>query len=279
MISIFNYNTLATWLNKKNRSLHVEFKSPSISSEMVFELESLLAWTASHLEINSILLTGPDNLFSTGLDQDEMLRLSDEKLQKLLLKLQRLIYSFFFLPQTVIVDLKEQCSSVGAELAIGADIRLAQENCQLSFSHLSSGLVPSCGGVGFLNALIPSAMARNWLSTGKAICTQQLLNSGFIQEFYSTEIRQEKINEYLQTIAAQAPIARIQYKRSILENILPQLDQALEYEKQFAFAAMASRDWESAIIAAKKNESPIFASARELASKLKQERKESIITQ
>ena len=271
MTSLFNYNTLKVSLKKETRSLVVELNRPenqnAINSEMIFELESLLSWCAQRIEIHSILLSSTSDIFSCGLDKEEAKNLPEEKLIKNMSKLQKLIYSMFFLPQTIVADLKDGASGLGAELALGADLRLARPGAKIAFNHLSRGITPACGGVGFLGALVPKSFAKNWLLSGRAIASEALTASGLILELYTST---DTASEILNSIATQSPVARIQTKRSFLETIMADLDRALSFESQFSTATLATGDWKKAM-----NDEKNFMSAMAMAQVLKGESSEA----
>ena len=276
MASLFNYNTLNVSLDSQTRSLTIELNRPdtnnSINSEMIFELESMFAWAGSHLEINSILLTSSTDVFCSGLDKNELANCSDEKLQRNLSKIQKLIYSFYFLPQTIIVDLKNGASGIGAEFSLGADIRISNSNAELSFDHLNNGFVPHCGGVGFLNALVGNSIARQWIMSSLPVKASTLKQQSYLLETYS-ENSNELRSTLLTAISKQAPVARIQAKRSLLDSILPELDRALDYEKTFALSGMCTKDWKK-IVCAENSSEVEFTSARDLAMRLKEEKQQ-----
>ena len=186
MISLFNYNTLEAGLNMDTRSMTVRLNRPAqehaINREMLFELEGLFAWAAEHLEVKSIHLSSTlssENLFCSGWDKEELRKLDKDKMAEQFQKLQKLIYSFFFLPQTIIIDLKNGARGIGSELSIGADLRVMNENGELHFDHLNRGLVPSCGGIGFLSEIVGQTNARNWILSGEAIECHELKRTGF----------------------------------------------------------------------------------------------------
>lgn len=273
-MSLFNYNTLSVNLCKKTRSLSVELNRPeiqnAINTEMIFELETLITWVATHIEIKSILLTGKGNYFCKGLDDKEFSTWSDEKKQKNFDKLQKLIYSMYYLPQTIIVDLKDGCQGLGLELAMGGDIRIANEKVEMHFNHLIKGIVPSCGGVGFTSALFGNGAVRQWLLSSKKLNKEDLLSNQIIVESYLEESISSK---YLETIFSQPDIARIQAKRSLLEPIMEALDHSIKWEKKFSLAGMCTNDWREI---AKYGEKAKSISAKELSSKLKTERTEQL---
>ena len=276
-MEIFKYNTLKVFLEKKTRSLFIHLnrdlqnKNNLINVETIFELESLLSWAAQHIEINAIVIQGQNNFFSKGFDLTEFSKLPDKRFQNIIKKFQKVIYSMFFLPQTIIANLQGGGKGPGLELAIGTDIRIAYSKNDISFDHLKNALIPSCGGVGFLSQLIPSSYTRNWLLSPDSIKNENLLGSGFIHSFYEDKEEEIFIEKLLEDISNQAPISRIQTKRSLLEVILPELDRAQIFEKKFAHAGMALKDWKRQLEALEKNETPKFLKAKDLGSLLKGE--------
>lgn len=272
-MSLFNYNTLSVSLDKTTRSMTVELNRPelknSLNTEMIFELETLFTWLSTHIEVKSIYLTGRGDYFCKGLDDEELSLWSEEKRQKNFEKVQKIIYSMFFLPQTIVVDLKKGCSGLGIELAMGADIRIAQKDASIDFNHLQKGIVPSCGGIGFTSTLFGNGVARQWLLSSKNVSANELLNSQVIVESYE----QSTYKTYLTNISTQSDIARIQTKRSLLECILPDLDLTIKWEKKFSIAGMCTEDWRT--IATQGN-SEDLTSAKQFASRLKTERAEQL---
>ncbi|OUR97209.1 hypothetical protein A9Q84_12855 [Halobacteriovorax marinus] len=273
-MSLFNYNTLSVSLSKETRSIVVELNRPeiqnAINTEMIFELETLFTWVSTHIEIKTILFTGRGDYFCKGLDDEEFSTWSDEKKQKNFEKLQKLVYSMFYLPQTIIVDLKNGAKGLGLELAMGADIRIANHEAEMHFNHLQKGIVPSCGGIGFTSALFSNGAVRQWLLASKKLNATELLNNNIILESYKEE---STASSYLQTISNQPDIPRIQAKRSLLEPIMEKLDKTLEWEKTFSLAGMCTNDWREI---AKFGSEAQCTTAKELSSKLKVEREQQL---
>lgn len=265
----FNYNTLKVTLQKESRSIKVALNRPetgnALNVEMIFELESLFGWLTSHLEVNAVVLTGVGDTFCSGFDQDELKIMSDEKLQKYIVRFQKIVVGMMSLPQTIICDLKDGARGMGIELALGADIRLARSTAQLQFDSLKYGWVPCCGGVSLLGQIVGPSMARHWTLTSAKVGSQTLMTKGFIGDTYSTS--EDALTPLLATIAAQAPVARIQAKRSFLEAVMPEASRGLEFETIFAFAAMQTEDWKKDL-----TQGETFTNARDLARELKRER-------
>ncbi len=262
----FNYNTLKVTLQKETRSIEVAINRPeqnnTLNVETLFELESLFGWLTGHLEVNAVVLTGVGNTFCSGFDQNELAIMSDEKLQKYMVRFQKIVMGMLSLPQTIICDLKDGASGMGIELALGADIRVARTTARLDFDALKTGWVPCGGGIALLNQLVGQSIARHWMMTSAKVGASELSNRGLIGTLYSEG--EDVTHQFLKTISRQAPVARIQAKRSFLESVMPEASRGFEFEAIFSFAAMKTEDWK------KDTATENFTSARELARELKQ---------
>ncbi len=211
-ISIFNYNTFLTSLIPKTKTLEIKFKQTYFNQEMLFELESILAWCATHHEIQSIYISTTQNHFLQGVDLEEIKKYSEEKCSKFLLKISLVSEALLCLPQTVIIDMKDGASGAGLEFALAADIRFANINAKYKFNYLSQGLVPAAGLFSFLRPLLNQNILRSLLLSEKEFSNNELTSLGSTTEINST------IQELLQTIVEQSPISRIQTKLGLQNN-------------------------------------------------------------
>jgi enoyl-CoA hydratase/carnithine racemase len=247
MQTLFNYITLSTRLEKSTRTLFVTLNRPDWNNafrlEMLFELESLLAWCTTRVEINSIFIDSSTNFFSTGLELDSLSSLSAGQLDKVNTKLQKIIFAMMQLPQTVIMDLGEGSETLASEFALGADIRIGSVNSKISFNHGKYGLVPAAGGMSMLSALISPAFARNWILSGNHIERDALTQSGFLTETYDSTNRDQVIQQTLAHIARLAPVQRIQAKMGLFEALRSQFEAGIVMDKKIAKASMVSEDW------------------------------------
>ena len=269
----FNYNTITVNLDPDTRSARMALKSPQINRETLFELESFTSWLTGHLEIHSVLITSEFTRFGEGFCPEEMAKMSDEQFYQTLERLQKLICGLMYLPQTIIADLKEGASGISAELALGADIRIAQRGCKFQLSGLEQGQVKTCGGIGLLELIVAPQFCRQWNLLQGPIPTDQLLTSGLFFQFYSEN--EEAGTQLQRKVAKQSPIARIQTKRSLFEGIRKRVENLKQREFQFATAALGQRDWEEAINAERENRGPDFKNPKELAGELKENRRQA----
>jgi enoyl-CoA hydratase/carnithine racemase len=213
--------------------------------EMLFELESLFAWCTTRVEINSILIDSSTPFFSTGLEYDTLSGTTAQQLDKMNQKLQKIIFAMMQLPQTIVVDLGEGSETLASEFALGADIRIATTGTKISFNHCHFGLVPACGGMSMLSALVAPSFVRNWILSGEGVEESALLQSGLVKTIYTSGNRSEVIRELLGNISKVAPVQRIQAKLGLFENLRSQFETGLVMDRKIAKASMISEDWRS----------------------------------
>lgn len=263
----FNYNTLNVQLKPETRSVEVLLNRPehehAMNVEMLFELESLFSWLTAHLEVNAITLSSTPsakNLFSCGFDKKELKIMSEEKIQKYMIRLQKIVNALFHLPQTILCDLKNGSRGMATELTLGSDIRVASNTSSISFDGLSKGWTSCAGGIGILSRLVGHSLAKQWTLASHTINQDEMIRSGFILKTYNEQ--EQVLQDILENIASQAPVARIQTKGAFLEEVRPDIESAQQYESAFAFAALPIKDW-------KKEEGEPFTPARDFSSLIK----------
>ncbi len=236
-VPIFNYSTLSTTLLIPTKSLEIKFRNKFLTAETLFELESILAWSATHNEVQSLLLTSFGDEFIQGFDPEEIKKLAPEKLKKQFQKISTIAESFLCLPQTIVVDLKKGTRGVGLELSLAADIRVAEANATFCFDQLYQGLTPTCGIFSFLRNYLNQNVLRSLLMSGVVFNKESLIALGGWCEFES------KSEVILENIFKQAPIARMQAKRG-LYGIKQSVDQEeSEIEKKLFNAVLVSEDY------------------------------------
>lgn len=247
--SIFNYNTLETKLHKDTRTLFVTLNNTknenAIDFELLFELESLLAWATGHVEIGSIFIDSSMSFLSHGIDLNWLKTADAAKIKKLARKLKIINQAICHLPQTIVMDLGNGASNFAAELFLSADIRIGTTDCLLSFNHANIGLTPSAGGISLLRELVTTAKASQWLKLATPVKAVELISSGILYRTYEPETRQKLISEILIGLYTQAPVCRIQTKLALFETFRDTLDKNMTFEQKTFNAALNTEDWKT----------------------------------
>lgn len=244
MSQLFNYNCFDTSLDKNTRTLYVRFKEEktNLSLELLFELESLLAWCTNRVEIRSIFFHTNENQFLDEIDYKNP-NLSEKFLKTMQKKIQRIVFSMHHLPQTIIMDMGSDISGMALEFTLGADIRIANENIEAIFNHTKNGLVASSGGIGLLSNIVGQAHTRNFLLSSLPLKKSKLEASGLVLDFYNSETRNQLIRNLLESIYNECDVARIQTKMAIFENVRNIIEKQLKYDDEVSNASFVTEDW------------------------------------
>jgi len=239
-IPIFSYNTIATTLLTDTKSLEIKFRKKYLNIESLFEFESILAWCASHPEVQSLLITAYGDHFIQGMEPEEFKNSDEDKLKKFHQKLSTICQSLFCLPQTIVMDLKQGTEGIGIELALSADIRVASVDSKYSFNQLSKGVTPASGAFSFLSPYLNQNIFRSLLLSGIEFNIESFnLLGGFTLTNLSA-------NEVIKNIFAQSPVARMQAKRGLLgTNFTHEINSQIEVEKNLFNGALKTGDYKS----------------------------------
>ena len=119
------------------------------------------------------------------------------------------------LPQPVIAALHGQVFGGGLQIALGADIRLAAADAQLSVMEIRWGLIPDLGGSQTLRGLTSQDQAKLLTLTGKILSGEEALGANLVTALSDDPLA--RAMELAETIAGQSPDAVRAAKRLLNE--------------------------------------------------------------
>ncbi|EQC51007.1 enoyl-CoA hydratase/isomerase family protein [Bacteriovorax sp. DB6_IX] len=241
MSHLFNYKTFTISLDRelKNCKLRVQNDTESFSSlKFIDELEKFFDWMTSKTEISSLLIETSADSFEL-LSKNDLKLLDENAVFNYLRKVQRLSWGQIVLPQTIVWNFQGSADFLALELASGADIRIAHPSFTMAFNTLNKGITPMASGSSLMGIVTNQSIVKANLLSNKVENATNLLQLGLIHQVsYNDEVRKT-----LKNIAEQSPIARIQFKRSINDQIIRDIDDLMANEVSFAKAALAIGDW------------------------------------
>jgi enoyl-CoA hydratase/carnithine racemase len=88
------------------------------------------------------------------------------------------------LPVPVIAAINGFCLGAGLELALGCDIRLADETALFSIPEVLLGIIPDGGGTQRLPKIVGVGKAKELIFTGRRIDAQEALRIGLVEHVY-----------------------------------------------------------------------------------------------
>ena len=98
------------------------------------------------------------------------------------------------------------CLTIGIELLLAADIRLAAEGTRFGQIEINRGLLPFGGATIRLPEIAGWGNAMRWLLTGDIFDAEEAFRIGLVQEVSPRDALREKAVEIAKTIAKRAPL-------------------------------------------------------------------------
>lgn len=189
--------------------------------------------------IRAVVLHGEGPSFCSGLDfasfiaegrpVDEMLFRREGEAANLA---QRVAYGWQTLPMPVIAAVHGNCIGGGAQIALGADIRLVEPGARISIRELHWGLIPDMGITRSLPRLVRADVAKELVLTARILDGEEAVHIGLGTRLANDPLAGAR--ELAAEIAARSPDATRRAKQ-LLErgwNMGPEDSLALEEELQ-----------------------------------------------
>lgn len=106
----------------------------------------------------------------------------------------------------LIMAVQGWCLTIGIELLLAADIRLAATGTRLGQIEINRGIFPFGGATVRLPQVAGWGNAMRWLLTGDIFDAQEALRIGLVQEVVPAESLRERALELAATVAKRAPL-------------------------------------------------------------------------
>ncbi len=249
MLHSFQYHHLKYVMDEETKSFIISIDRPSkqnaLGKKTLLEIKNILEKIACQSEISTIFIRGEGEGLSEGIDEEELKKWNLSEFNELNESLKKIVMAMLFLPQIIVVDLGNRAKGHALELSLGADVRIAREDAHIEFDFLSKGICPGSGGIACLQRLIGHSKARFWILSSHKLSPKEIKESNFVHQTYGDN-REESVKTLLACLHRNAPVCRVQAKRSLLEAFLEPFDKAISREAEFARAAHFCEDWRGA---------------------------------
>jgi len=142
------------------------------------------------------------------------------------------------LSKPVVMAVHGWCLTIGIELMLAADIRVAAASTRFAQIEIKRGIFPIGGATVRMVQEFGWGNAMRWLLTGDELGAQEALRIGLVQELAPDGQQFERALAIAQRIARQSPVgvratlasarmARAQGERTAFAHMLPELQTAL----------------------------------------------------
>jgi len=196
--------------------LQREGKLNALSEQMAAQLIAALGSddvTGSRV----VVLAGSPKAFSAGADLTEFTDPSPEETIRYYRGPGRIWELLPELPQPSIAAISGWAIGGGLELALSADLRVADETARFGLPEVSLGILPSAGGMSRLVRLLGTARAKQLILLGERFDAAQALEMGLVAQVVAAGDAEAAALRLAGTLAAQPPLA-LQVTRTLIDR-------------------------------------------------------------
>ncbi len=218
--------TLTISLNRPERANAFNF-------EMIAELQTVLEQAATDAQVRCVVLTGAGNSFCAGHDITEMLAVQGQGVsyrEHLRQTYNPLILQIRRLEKPVVAALNGPAAGAGLGLALACDLRVAAETAVFTVGFTGIGLVPNSAVSLLLPALIGLGRATEFTFGNQPMTSVQALTWGLVNQVAPEDRLAEVVREVAAGLETGPTGAYGLTKQLFNQNVLPNLEEALEFE-------------------------------------------------
>lgn len=218
-------------------------KQNALSRELFEAIDRAIAQLDDDPAVRGIVLTGSDQVFSTGGDLKEALAIgSVEDTRKWLDLFRRVNARIEAIGKPVVAAIHGYCVTGGLEMALACDIRIAAANAQFGITSSRIGTVAGAGGTQRLTRLIGSEWTKELLFSGDFIDAETALRIRLVSEVVPPERVIPRALERLASYARRAPLSIAYAKAAVNNGAEMPLEYALAYERQLTTTLFTTED-------------------------------------
>lgn len=224
----------------------------ALTYPMIASFRRAIDTAVADTRVVGIVVTGAGRAFSAGLDVADLARAAStgtsrggrdapdpvpdpDELPALFSHLLRV-------PKPVIAAVNGACMAGGMETLLGTDIRIAVPHATFALPEAVRGVIPFAGALVRLPRQIPYALAMEMMLTGTAIDAPTALNAGLIGRIVEPGALMETAMAMARKVAANAPVAVQQIKRTVIAASGVTLAEGYEMEDRAKRVVMSTED-------------------------------------
>lgn len=196
--------------------LQREAKLNALSEQMAAQLIAALG-SDDVMGSRVVILAGSAKAFSAGADLTEFTDPSPEETIRYYQGPGRIWELLPALPQPSIAAVSGWAIGGGLELALSADLRVADETARFGLPEVSLGILPSAGGMSRLVRLLGTARAKQLILLGERFDAARALELGVVNRVVPAGEAESAALEWARRLAEQ-PQAALQITRELIDR-------------------------------------------------------------
>lgn len=242
MASLFDYTTLSVSFQRETRSVSVIILNDKNFNpiQLAHDLEKFFDWLTNKTEIYSVAITNKNPKLEL-LSKNLLKEISEIQLLDYIKRLQRISFGQMILPQTIIWHMIGEFDQLAFEICSASDYQILNWDFNVTFDSLTKGFTSIICSSLYSNNAMSTLKFNSYVLVGKTVNAQELTDAFLASMIGNTQ----KVQETKERISEMSPIARIQFKRSINDWLVKDIDNVITSSLSFQVATMAIGDWKN----------------------------------
>lgn len=214
-------------------------KKNALSPELLSEIESVFTSLDRNPDVNVVVLTGGEEMFSAGFDLDFIRGLEKVSNEEFTALFHRAYRSIMFCGQPVIAAVGGPAIAGGFDLTMMCDIRYASENAKFGQREIALSLTPIMDP---LWKIIGMGRAKEVALTGRIYDADEAKQMGYVSEVFPAGKLLESVMPIAETMAGYDRQCLRETKE--ISNTLPayDLDSAMKIQEWLFRTYIGAKD-------------------------------------
>ena len=241
--------------------LTITLNRPEVFNAFNRELHAALAAAldeAAAPEVRAVVLTGAGRGFCAGQDLKEFQEAPGSIRERLEETYHPNIRRIRGLEKPVIAAVNGPCAGAGLSLAAACDLRIAADAATFVPGFVGIGLIPDSGGSWFVQRLLGTARAFEWMTSNRRLTAAEAHAWGLVSEVVELEALPARAAE-LAAFYAGLPTKAVGMTKRLFEHAAAaSLEEQLELEAELQQAATGTADFAEGVTAFLEKRPPLF---------------------
>jgi enoyl-CoA hydratase len=251
-----------------HRELHgavgiVTFDRPdrhnAMDDEMSEQARQAIRWALAEPAARAVLLRGVGKSFCSGRDTTQLgHRAGGETDFEFVQRAQQIRLEMIECQKPIVAAVQGAALGGGMEIALAADVRIADTTAKFGLPEVGFGLVTDTGGSYLLPRLIGASKAKLMLITGERIDAQTALAWGVVDRLVEPTELQAAALALAERFAAAPPLAAAMAKQLVDKAMVSSPRDAFTAELHAQVALFASADYQEIKTARREGRPPVL---------------------
>lgn len=233
------------------------------SPEMLGEIRDAFLALTDEADVRAIVLAAEGRHFSVGADFGFLQRLAAMSASEIkgtvYANFQGAAKAIYRCPKPTLALVQGAAITVGCELALACDFRVAADTARFQESWIKLGIIPPLAGLFVLPRLVGMGRAMEMCLQGRPVLAEEALRIGLVSEVVAADALAARGEELAGELAAAAPLAYAAAKQGLQRGLESSMEAEWQANLSNQALLLGSEDHREGLAAVLAKRAPVFA--------------------